>query len=98
MGKTDPSSAQMGEREVYFGEEGKFVRTKVYRGVDINAGGRVEGPAILEYPGTTVVIGPRQRGTMDRWLNMVFEAKTYINSQVSPVHKIDSAPSRVDPI
>ncbi|OGP65711.1 MAG: hypothetical protein A2169_05455, partial [Deltaproteobacteria bacterium RBG_13_47_9] len=98
MGKTDPSSAQMGEREVYFGEEGKFVRTKVYRGLDINAGGMVEGPAILEYPGTTIVIGPRQRGTMDNRLNIVIEAKPELGNQLSLVHKIDSASSRVDPI
>jgi N-methylhydantoinase A len=63
--KSDPASAKIGERDVCFGEEGKFVQTKVYRGQDLNTGSFIDGPAILEYPGTTVVIGPRQRGKMD---------------------------------
>ena len=97
-GKTDPSSAQMGERDVYFGEEEKFVRTRVYRGLDINAGGRVDGPAILEYPGTTVVIGPRQQGTLDSRLNLVIEVKPERADRVSSVQRMGSDSSRIDPI
>ena len=72
----DPSSARIGERDVYFGEEGRFIRTAIYRGRDISAGSVINGPAVLEYPGTTVVIGPGQRGTMDDWLNINIKAKT----------------------
>jgi N-methylhydantoinase A len=97
-GKTDPSSGQIGERDVYFSKEGKFVRTKVYRGLDINAGCRVDGPAILEYPGTTVLIGPRQRGTMDSWLNIIIEARQELSDQVSLAPKVDSVSSKIDPI
>ena len=96
--KSDPAAAKIGEREVYFGEEGKFVQTKVYRGPDINAGSIIDGPAILEYPGTTVVIGPRQRGTMDSWLNMVIKIKSELAGQVSLISKVDSVSSRIDPI
>ncbi len=97
-GDTDPSSAHMGDREVYFGGDEGFVRSKVYRGLDINAGCIIEGPAILEYPGTTVVIGPRQRGAMDTRLNIVIERKPELSSQVSIGPKEESVPSSVDPV
>ena len=96
--KTDPSSAGIGERNVYFAEKGTFVQTKIYKGPDISAGGRIDGPAILEYPGTTVVIGPRQRGTMDSRLNIVIQAKPELSSRMGFVPKLDSASSRVDSI
>jgi N-methylhydantoinase A len=95
--KTDASSAQIGERDVYFGEVGKFVRTKVYRGVDIYAGSRIDGPAIFEYPGTTVVIGPGQRGSVDRWLNIVIETKPDLVGQVGLARKMNARSPRVDP-
>ena len=95
--KTDLSSAQMGERDVYFGEVEKFVRTKVYRGLDIRAGSQIDGPAIFEYPGTTVVIGPNQRGTLDCWLNIVIETKLDLPGQVGLGRTMISESSKVDP-
>ena len=96
--ETDPSLAQIGEREVYFTEERKYVRTKVYRGSDMGAGSGVEGPAILEYPGTTVLIGPGQRGTLDNRLNIVIETSPKPSGQVSHMRKMDLASAKVDPI
>ena len=93
----DASSAQTGVRAVYFPEAKKFVRTKVYRGLNIRAGNRIDGPAILEYPGTTVVIGPGQKATVDSWLNIAIEAKSESCAQAGPIDKMYSAYSRVDP-
>lgn len=47
-------------RDVYFGD---LVSTAVYR--DLGAGGVVVGPAALELPGTTVIVGPDQRARVD---------------------------------
>ncbi len=95
--KTDASPARLGERDVYFGEAEEFVRTRVYRGLDIVAGSRIEGPAILEYPGTTIVIGPGQRGTLDRWLNVVIETKPEISGHVGLGRRVHAGSSMVDP-
>jgi N-methylhydantoinase A/oxoprolinase/acetone carboxylase beta subunit/N-methylhydantoinase B/oxoprolinase/acetone carboxylase alpha subunit len=94
--KTDASSTQIGERDVYFGEVQKFIRTKVYRGLDIHAGNIIDGPSILEYPGTTVVIGPGQRGTIDCWLNTVIEERPGVTGQVGLLRKGGSLPSKID--
>ncbi len=64
----DASAALKGERRVYFGKE--FVVTKVYDGLKTLAGNAIPGPAMIEYPGTTVAIGPGQRGAVDRFLNI----------------------------
>jgi hypothetical protein len=95
--KRDAATAQIGERDVYFGEVGRFVRTKVYRGLNLRAGGEIDGPAIFEYPGTTVVIGPGQRGAVDRWLNIVIEAKPSAATSAAPARRAESATTEVDP-
>jgi N-methylhydantoinase A len=63
------AGALLGEREVDFG--GAPARTAVYRGEDVPAGAELEGPAILEFPGTTVVVGPRQQAAVDAEGNVV---------------------------
>jgi N-methylhydantoinase A len=53
LGAAKPS----GKRPAYFGE-GAMVSTPVYRGSDLLAGQRVQGPSIIEEPTTTIVIYP----------------------------------------
>jgi N-methylhydantoinase A len=50
-----------GVRSVRFGDA--TVATSVYRGEGL--GGAIDGPAILELPGTTVVVGPRQSARLE---------------------------------
>ncbi|MDP2660699.1 MAG: hydantoinase/oxoprolinase family protein, partial [Dehalococcoidia bacterium] len=69
------SKALLRERMVYFNELKGFANTKVYRGPDVEAGNVIAGPAIIEYPGTTVVVGPQQVGNIDRFLNVLIETK-----------------------
>ncbi len=64
----DASPALNGQREVYFFQA--FVVTMVYDGLKTLAGNVIAGPAIIEYPGTTVVIWPGQKGMVDRYLNV----------------------------
>ncbi len=73
LGDADVSAAVMGQRDVYFRSAGEYVPTQVYKGDQLHAGGEIAGPAILEYPGTTVVIDPGQHGTVDNQLNVIIE-------------------------
>ncbi len=46
---------------MFFEETGGFVSTPIYDGEQLNAGNRVEGPAIIEQRTTTVVVPPEAR-------------------------------------
>jgi N-methylhydantoinase A len=73
-GQSGPlADASLGSRQVMFG--GREVATAVYRGEAVPAGAELPGPAILEFPGTTVVIGPNQDGQVDPEGNIVIRSK-----------------------
>lgn len=44
-------------RNCYFGD-GTFVETPIYKAADLEVGNRIEGPAIIEEPTTTLVVYP----------------------------------------
>jgi N-methylhydantoinase A len=71
------ADALLGERHVIFG--GERVGTAVYRGENVPAGAELDGPAILEFPGTTVVIGPNQDGHADAEGNIIVRLKVEVN-------------------
>ena len=73
VGSQDPSKALLGEKEVYFYEAGGFVKTKLYDGTQIHAGNLLVGPSVVYYPGTTIVVGPDYKSSVDRYLNVVIE-------------------------
>ena len=60
-----------GRRPAYF-EEG-FVETPFYRRAHLPAGARLPGPAIVEEDGSTTVIPPGARGTVDPAGNLVLD-------------------------
>jgi N-methylhydantoinase A len=57
---------------VYFPETG-FAPCAVYNRYSLKPGMVVEGPAVVEERESTTVIGPRARGTVDRYLNLVID-------------------------
>ena len=57
-------------RPVYDPTLGEFVDTPVYNGSVLRAGNRLAGPAVIEYPGTTVAMVSGQVGTIDRYLGI----------------------------
>jgi N-methylhydantoinase A len=59
-------------RQVYFYRRG-FHPTRVYRWDRVAPGNRFEGPAIIERPDTTIVIGPGQRAHMEAYGNIVID-------------------------
>ncbi|MDZ4246785.1 MAG: hypothetical protein U1D67_06685, partial [Dehalococcoidia bacterium] len=64
----DPTPALKGERQAFFGSDSVVVQ--VYDGLKTQPGNIINGPAIVEYPGTTAVIGPGQKGIVDRFMNI----------------------------
>ncbi len=65
------ADALKSEREVFFEEYGEFVRTRIYDLSGLGPGVEIEGPAIVETPVTTIVVNPRDRATMDEFLNII---------------------------
>ncbi|SOD99412.1 hydantoinase/oxoprolinase family protein [Blastococcus haudaquaticus] len=73
-GDGDWSAARTGSRDVYFPESGS-VPTPVLRGELVGPGSEVTGPAVLEFAGTTVVIGPGQHLRVDPFRNLLIDCK-----------------------
>ncbi|MFD9718692.1 hydantoinase/oxoprolinase family protein [Streptomyces sp. NPDC059076] len=73
-GAPDVAAAWLCERDVHFPGIGSHP-TSVYRGEDLGAGAALRGPAILEFAGTTVVVGPSQSLVVDRHSNLVIDCK-----------------------
>ena len=51
-----------------------MVRTAIHRGELVPAGTKLAGPAILEFFGTTVVVGPRQHAVVDEHGNVIIRS------------------------
>lgn len=69
---SDPSAALRDTRPVFFDKYGDFVPTRVFDGHKLHAGNIVDGPAVIEYAGTTVVVHPDKRARLDEYLNLIF--------------------------
>jgi N-methylhydantoinase A len=70
------SETPKGRRKAYFRQPGAFVDTDVYDGGQITPGNRIDGPAIVEEPGTTLVIPPNWRTSVTSRADYVLEVKT----------------------
>ena len=73
-GDPDSPAAVIGARLVTFPEAGA-VLTSVYRGEQVPVGAFFAGPAIFEFLGTTVVLGPGQSARMDAHRNLIIDCK-----------------------
>jgi N-methylhydantoinase A len=58
------------EREVYFEEAGKFVKTKIYAYERLAPGSEFRGPGVIETPITTIVVNPAARALVDEYGNV----------------------------
>ncbi len=63
-----PSAAS---RPVYLPENGEMREIAVHHGPELSPGDLVRGPAIVELPGTTVVVAGDQIGQIDNAMNLV---------------------------
>jgi N-methylhydantoinase A len=68
-GEAGPS----GSRSVYWRAFGEFRDTQVYSGRELGSGATIAGPAIIDYPDTTVVLPPGTEGAIDRYGNVIID-------------------------
>jgi N-methylhydantoinase A len=69
----DVSPAFRTTRQVFFEEADGFVTTSIYDGDKLKPENVINGPAIVEYPGTNAVIRPGQHAKVDGYLNLIVE-------------------------
>lgn len=69
----NPLQAKAGERDIYFDEESR--KTPIYNGSLLQPGNLVNGPAIIEQWGTTIVVYPGQEALIDTNRNCVIEVQ-----------------------
>jgi N-methylhydantoinase A len=67
------SDALRSHRPVWIAEERAFLAAPVYDGDALGSGARLPGPAIVELPTTTVVLGPGWRCETDRHGSFLLE-------------------------
>ena len=71
LGPANPSAAALGRRQVYFHEANGFCETDIFDGGKLMAGNALKGPAVLQYPGTTVLVGCDQQARIDEYLSCI---------------------------
>lgn len=71
-GDGDLTGARVGTREIFFPELGA-VPVPVFRGELVGPGSSLTGPVVLEFAGTTVVVGPGQGLRVDPFRNVVID-------------------------
>jgi N-methylhydantoinase A len=64
------SHAIKGQREAYFEEYRRFVRTDIYDFDRMSPGAVISGPAIIETPITTIVVNPNDTAAIDEFRNV----------------------------
>ena len=74
----DPASAQVSTRKVCLDVRVGYVDTPIYAYDQLRAGHRIDGPAVIEVPTTTVVVPPDTTGVVDHLGNLVIDTQTAI--------------------
>lgn len=64
-------SARKGARPVYFSEAGRYLDCAIYDRFALPGGRHLRGPAVIEEPESTVVIGPGSSAAIDRDGNLM---------------------------
>lgn len=70
-GGSDPAGAYVGRRQVWWLSEEHPVDTPLYRGEKLATGNVIEGPAVIEFYGTTIPVDIGQKVSVDEYLNLV---------------------------
>ncbi|MFH2045861.1 MAG: hydantoinase/oxoprolinase family protein [Pseudomonadota bacterium] len=67
----DSSPAVKGTRPAFFRKFNDYAETNIYDSRKLKYGNKIEGPAIIETPSTTMVILPDQKAEVDAYMNVV---------------------------
>ncbi len=70
----DPSHARRGSRPVYDPDSDGFLDTPIYAGPGLLPGNLVRGPAVIEYPTTTIALGSAKFARVDELLGIEVRA------------------------
>jgi N-methylhydantoinase A len=73
LGEQDPSAAAAGTRQIYSPATGARAGWPIYDGRALRPGNVVPGPAVVDYPDTSVVVGPGQSAQCDGLRNLVID-------------------------
>ncbi|MDY6861940.1 MAG: hypothetical protein SV062_03020, partial [Thermodesulfobacteriota bacterium] len=65
-----PKRSLKGYRDVYFTNEKRLLKTKIYESNALEPGNVIEGPAIIEAPITTIVLPTYTSAKVDRYFNV----------------------------
>ena len=68
---SDASGAVVEQQQVYFG--GNFIPTDIFDRAKLQAGNRIQGPAIITQKDSTIVIHPGHLGEVDTHLNILID-------------------------
>jgi N-methylhydantoinase A len=68
-----PAARPSGTRDVFWPELGELSATPVFTGPDVAAGAALSGPALVDYPDTTVVLRPGLTLTVDPGGNLTID-------------------------
>jgi len=60
-------------RQVYWGDRREMVETPIYTGQDLGPGHAISGPAVVEFPETTIVVQPYARASVDNSGNIIID-------------------------
>jgi N-methylhydantoinase A len=71
-GRTEGNSVT-GHRKIFWRASGEVLDTPIYDGPQLGAGSMVPGPAVVEYPETTVVVHPLATGLVDSCGSFIIE-------------------------
>jgi len=63
----DSSGALKGKRRIYLTREKRFEEANIYDGLKLGYGNKVEGPAVVEQPTTTILVLPRFNLLCDKY-------------------------------
>jgi N-methylhydantoinase A len=62
-------------RPVYWSELGRQEATPIYDGLAVRSGATIAGPAIAEYPNTTIAVRPEQSLRADEFGNLILRLR-----------------------
>lgn len=69
----DASSAKMGRRDIFVDARDGIAEADIYDFTKLVPGNRLDGPAVIHTPITTIVVQDHQTATVDTWRNVVIE-------------------------
>jgi Hydantoinase/oxoprolinase C-terminal domain len=66
-----PAAARLGVREIFWPDRMERIKSEVFDGRELRHGNRIPGPAVVELPYTSIVVGVDQALDCDAFGNFV---------------------------